>query len=166
MSRPNLQLVAVEQRSRQSCLDVLHSLRLELILGLEFFRRLAVRRSLALLHRKTIVMIFSQQITYEFLPPTDPQMSATRSRRQAHQHDSTHAALWPSGTLASTALISAGPKPVAVLLCFGLVIPGGPTAVWKSLMGEETLGLRSLGGAEAVLDVSAMSVWLEEKKCR
>jgi hypothetical protein len=32
-------------------------------------------------------------------------------------------------------------------------------------MGEETLGLRSLG-AEAVLAVSAMSVWLEEKKCR
>jgi len=67
----------------------------------------------------------------------------------------THAALCPSGTLASTALISPGPKPVAVLLCFGLVMPGGPTAVWKSLMGEETLGLRSLG-AEAVLGDSAM----------
>lgn len=38
--RPNSQLVAVEQRSRQSCLNVLHSFRLELILGLEFFRRL------------------------------------------------------------------------------------------------------------------------------
>lgn len=31
-------------------------------------------------------------------------------------------------------------------------MPGGPTAVWKSLMGEETLGLRSLGGGA----VSAM----------
>lgn len=84
-------------------------------------------------------------------------------QQPAHQHDGTYAALWPSGTLASTALISAGPKPVAVLLCFGLVIPGGPTAVWKSLMGEETLGLRSLG-AEAVLGDSAMSVWLEEEE--
>ena len=34
-------------------------------------------------------------------------------------------------------------------------MPGGPTAVWKSLIGEETLGLRSLG-AEAVLGDSAM----------
>ena len=41
-------------------------------------------------------------------------------------------------------------------------MPGGPTAVWKSLIGEETLGLRSLG-AEAVLGDSAMSVWLEER---
>lgn len=52
-------------------------------------------------------------------------------------------------------MISAGPNPVAVLLCFGLVMPGGPTAVWKSLMGEETLGLRSLG-ADATVGDSAM----------
>lgn len=43
-------------------------------------------------------------------------------------------------------------------------MPGGPTAVWKSLMGEETLGLRSLG-AEAVLGDSAMSVWPEGQGC-
>ena len=73
MAQPNLQFVAVEQRSRQSCLNVLHSFRLELILGLELFSRLAVRRSLALLHRKTVVMILSQQITYELLPPAVPE---------------------------------------------------------------------------------------------
>lgn len=167
ISRSNLQLIAVEQRSRQSCLDVLHSLRLELILGLELFRRLIAQILLALSHCNTIVLILSQQITYELLPPVVPEMSETSPRQQVHQHDSTHAALWPSGTLASTALISAGPKPVAVLLCLGLVMPGGPTAVWKSLMGEETLGLRSLG-AEAVLGDSAISVSLtgRTRKCR
>jgi hypothetical protein len=67
----------------------------------------------------------------------------------------THAARCPSGTLASIALISLGPNPVAVLLCFGLLMPGGPTAVWKSVMGAETLGLRSLG-AGAVVGNSAM----------
>jgi hypothetical protein len=54
MAQPNLQFVAVEQRSRQSCLDVLHSLCLELILGLELFRRLTAQNTistLALDHR-------------------------------------------------------------------------------------------------------------------
>lgn len=49
------------------------------------------------------------------------------------------------------ALISPGPNPVAVLLCFGLVMPGGPTAVWKSLMGEEMLGRRSLVVGDAMV---------------
>lgn len=82
-------------------------------------------------------------------------MLVASGRRQPY----THASLWPSGTLASTALISAGPKPVAVLLCFGLVMPGGPTAVVKSLMGDETLGLRSRGPsleAKSVLVCSAI----------
>jgi hypothetical protein len=64
----------------------------------------------------------------------------------------THAALCPSGTLASTALISAGPNPVAVLLCFGLLMPGGPTAVVKSLIGAEVLGLRSRGAGAVVAE--------------
>jgi hypothetical protein len=39
----NVQFIAVEKRSRQRGLDVLHSLRLELILGLEALRRLPKR---------------------------------------------------------------------------------------------------------------------------
>jgi hypothetical protein len=69
-------------------------------------------------------------------------------------HSTTYAALWPSGTLASTALISPGPNPVAVLLCLGLLIPGGPTGA-RSLMGADVLGLRSL-----VVVVEAMIAWL------
>ena len=84
--RPNIQLIAVEQRSRKSCLDVLHGLRLELVLGLELFCRLIARKPLALFHCSTIVSILGQKVTYEFLPPTDPQMSATRSRRLANQY--------------------------------------------------------------------------------
>ena len=82
MAQPNLQFVAVEQRSRQSCLDVLHSLRLELILGLELFRRLMAQKLLALLHCNTVVLILSQQFTYELLPPVVPEMSATSPRQQ------------------------------------------------------------------------------------
>lgn len=44
---------------------------------------------------------------------------------------------------ASTALISAGPKPVTVLLCLGLVKPG-PTGPWISDRGALVEGLRSL----------------------
>lgn len=54
--------------------------------------------------------------------------------------------------LASTLLISAGPKPVTVLLCLGLVIPAGPTGP-KSDMGADELGLRSRG---VVVVVEAM----------
>lgn len=73
ISRPNSQLVAVEKRSRQSCLDVLHSFRLELIFGLELFRRLIAQTPLALLHYNTFVTILSQLNTYEFLPPAVPE---------------------------------------------------------------------------------------------
>ena len=44
----NVQLIAVEQRSRQSCLNVLHGLGLKLVLGLELFRRLTEIVSTAL----------------------------------------------------------------------------------------------------------------------
>lgn len=37
--------------------------------------------------------------------------------------ENTHAALWGSGMLASTLLISCGPKPVTVRLCFGREMP-------------------------------------------
>lgn len=150
----DVQLIAVEQRSRQRRLNVLHSLRLKLVLSLELLRRLTSTTSLAL----PACSLRSRVATYEFLPPAEShkcQQIPPPSYQVTKHHQSTHAALWPSGTLASTALISPGPKPVAVLLCFGLVMPGGPTAVWKSLMGEETLGLRSLGAAAVVGD-SAM----------
>lgn len=55
----------------------------------------------------------------------------------------TNAARCGSGIEASTALISAGPKPVTVLLCLGLVKPG-PTGPWSSERGALIEGLRSL----------------------
>jgi len=103
-------------------------------------------------------------ITYEFLPAAIKPQSANVTVvkiRKGRSNDNTHAALWPSGTLASTALISAGPKPVAVLLCLGLLMPGGPTAVVKSLIGAEVLGLRSRG-AGAVVGVAMFVVAREE----
>lgn len=66
-----------------------------------------------------------------------------------------HAALCGSGMLASTLLISAGPKPVTVRLCFGLLIPAGPMGPLRSEMGADELGLRSRAGAsvlEAMLE--------------
>lgn len=56
----------------------------------------------------------------------------------------TNAARAPSGIDASTVLISAGPRPVTVRLCFGLLTPGGPTGPAKSESGAEVDGLRSL----------------------
>lgn len=42
---------------------------------------------------------------------------------------------------------------MTVLLCFGREMPGGPTGSWKSVMGAELLGFRSLaiGGAGAAV---------------
>lgn len=45
--------------------------------------------------------------------------------------------------LASTLLISAAPKPVAVRLCLGREIPSGPTGPWRSEMGADVDGLLS-----------------------
>ena len=47
--------------------------------------------------------------------------------------------------LASTLLISAAPKPVAVRLCLGREIPSGPTGPWRSEMGADVDGLLSRG---------------------
>lgn len=45
--------------------------------------------------------------------------------------------------LASTFLISAAPKPVAVRLCLGREIPSGPTGPWRSVIGAFVDGLLS-----------------------
>lgn len=45
--------------------------------------------------------------------------------------------------LASTLLISAAPKPVAVRLCLGREIPSGPTGPWMSVMGALVEGFLS-----------------------
>ena len=58
-------------------------------------------------------------------------------------------------------LISDGPKPVTVRLCFGRVMPLGPTGPWKSVMGAEELGLRSRGVEEVVAMVDRCPVGLE-----
>jgi hypothetical protein len=61
-----------------------------------------------------------------------------------------------SGMLASTLLISCGPKPVTVRLCLGRVIPAGPTGPLKSVMGADELGLRSRAGRSVFAVVEAM----------
>lgn len=61
--------------------------------------------------------------------------------------------------LASTLLISAGPKPVTVRLCLGLEIPAGPMGPLKSVMGADELGRRSRAGAsvlEAMVGVARL----------
>lgn len=58
------------------------------------------------------------------------------------------AALCGSGILASTLLISPGPNPVTVLLCFGLVNPSGPMGPLRSEMGALIEGRRSRGLVE------------------
>lgn len=55
-----------------------------------------------------------------------------------------------------TLWISCGPKPVAVLLCLGLEIPGGPTGDWNSVMGADVLGFLSLVPVELVVELVAM----------
>ena len=55
----------------------------------------------------------------------------------------THASLCGSGMLASTFLISAAPKPVAVRLCLGREIPSGPMGPWISVMGALADGFLS-----------------------
>ena len=45
--------------------------------------------------------------------------------------------------LASTLLISAAPKPVAVRLCLGREMPSGPTGPWRSEMGADVESLLS-----------------------
>jgi hypothetical protein len=59
-----------------------------------------------------------------------------------------HASRWGSGMLASTLLMSLGPKPVTVRLCFGRVIRAGPTGPLRSESGALVEGLRSRGAGE------------------
>lgn len=56
--------------------------------------------------------------------------------------------------LASTLLISPGPKPVTVLLCFGRVKLAGPTGPLRSASGALIEGRRSRAGEASVAMVS------------
>jgi hypothetical protein len=59
--------------------------------------------------------------------------------------------------LASTLLISLGPKPVTVLLCFGRE-KVGPTGPWRSERGALVEGLRSLGeGLAAAILITSIA---------
>lgn len=65
------------------------------------------------------------------------------------------ASRWGSGMLASTLLMSLGPKPVTVRLCLGRE-KLGPTGPWRSEMGALVEGLRSRGegAVDAILSTS------------
>ena len=62
--------------------------------------------------------------------------------------------------LDSTLLISEGPKPVAVRLCFGLV-NSGPTGPWSSEMGAFVEGLLSRVEVEVAMDSKVAYVKLD-----
>jgi hypothetical protein len=63
------------------------------------------------------------------------------------------AARWGSGMLASTLLMSPGPNPVTVLLCFGLVKLAGPTGPLRSASGALVDGRRSRAGEATMLKI-------------
>ena len=84
--------------------------------------------------RESKVSMFA---THIFLPSVHHALARNRRIRS-----STYAALCPSGILDSILLISPGPKPVAVRLCFGLLKPG-PTGPWRSEMGALVESFRS-----------------------
>jgi hypothetical protein len=75
----------------------------------------------------------------------------------------TYASRSGSGMLASTLLISVGPKPVKVRLCLGRLNPG-PTGPWRSAIGAPTEGFRSRRGSVTgtVVPVDDMVVVLGE----
>jgi hypothetical protein len=81
--------------------------------------------------------------------------SSTPVRQRQKGKPQTHASRSGSGILASTLLISDGPKPVKVRLCLGRLNPG-PTGPWRSAMGAPTEGLRSrrgsVGSDDAMVD--------------
>ena len=67
--------------------------------------------------------------------------------------------------LASTFLISPGPKPVTVLVCLGRVRLGGPTGPLRSASGELVEGLRSLVG-EGGVAILMISIALKRELLR
>ena len=73
----------------------------------------------------------------------------------------TYAALWGSGILASTLLMSPAPKPVYARLCFGRVKPGPTGPVIREATGAPIEGLRSRGGRSAAGGVAMMMVMME-----
>lgn len=79
------------------------------------------------------------------------------------------ASLCGSGMLASTLLISLAPKPVAVLLCLGLV-KLGPTGPARSASGELMDGRRSRAGAGVVailsMSMGAIRYLSKVRQCR
>ncbi len=68
-----------------------------------------------------------------------------------------------SGMLDSTALMSPGPKPVAVRLCFGRVKPG-PTGPDNVDIGALVEGLRSRGDEDTA--AAAMMLALQEDRSK
>lgn len=62
-------------------------------------------------------------------------------------------------------MISAGPKPVAVRLCFGLVNPG-PMGPWSSDSGALVEGLRSRGERVSTAEAIVQAVSTGETKKR
>ena len=68
--------------------------------------------------------------------------------------------------LASTLLISAAPKPVAVRLCLGREIPSGPTGPWMSVMGALVEGFLSRVWVAMVGVRESIEVVERGRRCR
>jgi hypothetical protein len=130
-SRVRGRLIAVEQRTCKGSFDVTNSFSLKLVRRGEWLGHLRYSQHPALVctgrHGRSGYVGYAGRLT-NFL----------------------QASRWGSGMLASTLLISLGPKPVTVLLCFGRVKLAGPTGPLKSAMGALMEGRRSRAGEEDV----------------
>jgi len=144
-------LITVEQRTCKCSLNMAHSLLLELI-----------RRGEGLGH------LYGCQYSTPRVHP-----KATPQRRKLRNHSIAltnflHASRWGSGILASTLLMSPGPKPVTVRLCLGL-LKAGPTGPLRSESGALVEGLRSRGeGAAAAMfstSIAEKRELLREYRC-
>jgi hypothetical protein len=135
-TRVSRQLIAIVQRAGEGGLDMAHEFSLKLILGSKLGSRMLP---------PSVTPSYSHLVS----------SSSTPVRQRQKGKPQTHASRSGSGILASTLLISDGPKPVKVRLCLGRLNPG-PTGPWRSAMGAPTEGLRSrrgsVGSDDAMVD--------------
>jgi hypothetical protein len=123
-------LIAVVQRTRESGLNVADSLLLKVFRGSEGLGGLSNNQSPIPIWSVAMQLSWANKLTNFF-----------------------QAARWGSGMLASTLLMSPGPNPVTVLLCFGLVKLAGPTGPLRSASGALVDGRRSRAGEATMLKI-------------
>jgi hypothetical protein len=124
-------LIAIIQRTRESGLNVADGLLLEVFRGSEGLGGLPNSQCPIPIWSVAMQLSWANELTNFF-----------------------QAARWGSGMLASTLLMSPGPNPVTVLLCFGLVKLAGPTGPLRSASGALVDGRRSRAVEATMLRMS------------